>query len=154
MFKMCRVFFLEIAVKIPFQKTHLGNLTCKIAVIIPSQKTHLGNITCNFPEKYIKLWKKFKKYCTLGGLKDKCQFFVIGKWKQKKDEKRWNCSLNSSLNILFGKCLKNGNYKSIVCSHGEAFKIRLWVISYSTLFLVNIIKVGPYHPSHSSNLEW
>ena len=24
----------------------------EIAVKIPSQKTHLGNLTCNFPEKY------------------------------------------------------------------------------------------------------
>ena len=50
--KASRVFFWEIEVKIPSQKTHLRNLTCKIVAKFPTQEMHLGNQTCDFPEKY------------------------------------------------------------------------------------------------------
>ena len=41
-----RLFVWENAVKVPSQKTHQENLTCKIAVKILSQKTHLEKWTC------------------------------------------------------------------------------------------------------------
>ena len=66
---MCRVFVWEITVNIPFQKTHIGNLTCIIPVRIPSQNTHLEKLTCNFLDDTS---KSIRDYCDASSGKSLC----------------------------------------------------------------------------------
>ena len=66
---LCRVFVWEIAVNSPFQKTHIGNLTCIIPVRIPSQNNHLGKLTCNFPDDCS---KSIRNYCDASSGKSLC----------------------------------------------------------------------------------